>query len=212
MCEFESTYDAKKYTERQLRDTLEMLSVGFFPNTIDPTPDSFADVKKLNVAKLDAEYQARTNSLKRLNIVPTKYWETLRQTYLKEMEQVYQLSRASILGYENPARLRDVTFADACVNKYVAPLTDGGDSLLAVWLEVNEATRRRNASPDRIKAIFEREMNSPEKFEYARVEVMRFGWWNCANAFIDREDKYEENEKEFKKLFKRTRTISCDEP
>ena len=212
VCNYESTYDAKKYTAEQLKDTSMLLSLGYFPNTIDPVPDNYADIKKLNVATLDEEYLTRTNELKQLNTVKTKYWETLRQRHLKEIEQVYQLSRASILGYENPSRLRDVAFADVCVSKYIAPLTDGGDSLLALWLEVNEVMRSKNSSPDRIKTIYEREFNSPEKFQYARVTVMQFGWWNCVNGLIDRDDKYEENEREFRKLFKRTRTIECDEP
>jgi hypothetical protein len=212
LCEFEGTYDSKKYTPAQLRDTWKLLSLGYFPNTIDPTPDKYAGIKTLSVDTLNKEYQARTNALKRLNIIKTKYWVALRQRHLKELEQVFQLSRATILGYADPAKLREITFADACVNKYVNPLIAGGDSLIAIWREVNEETRKNNASPERIKSIFDSQFNSPEKFQYAQVEVMRFGWWNCANSFIDREDRYEENEREFRKLFNRTRTISCDQP
>ncbi len=211
-CLFESAYDAKKYTKAQLDDTVKLFHLDFFPNTINAVLFKYADIEKLNVATLDKEYEVRVNALKQLNIVKIKYWETLRQKQLKELEQVYQLSRATILGYANPARLRDITFADACVRKYASPLANGGDDLLAVWREVNEKIQEGHSAPERVKKEFEEELNSPEKFQYAQVEVMTFGWWNCANALIDREDSPEKNEREFKKLFKRTRTVECDEP
>ncbi len=212
LCLFESAYDTKKYTEAQLKDTVKLFHLDFFPNTINAVLFNYADIEKLNVATLDKEYEARVKALKRLNIVKAKYWEMLQRKQLKELEQVYQLSRATILGYANPGRLRDITFAAACVQKYVNPLINGGDDLLAVWREVNEKIREGHSIPEHVKKEFEEELNSPEKFQYAQVEVMGFGWWNCANALIDREDKSDENQKEFKKLFKKTRTVECDEP
>lgn len=212
LCLFEGTYDGKRHTETQLKDTTKLFYLDFFPNTIDPAPFKYADVEKLDVAKLDKEYETRVSALKRLNIVKTKYWESVRQKQLKELEQVYQLSRATILGFANPARLRDVTFAGACIQKYVPPLAGGGDELLAVWRAINEKSQKENIDPERVKREFEEELNSPEKFQYAQVDVMAFGWWNCANALIDREDKSAAHHKEFKKLFKRNRTVECDEP
>lgn len=211
-CAFESTYNAKKYTAKQLEDTRKLLYLNFFPNTIDPTPPKIGDIKNLRVETLDAEYKQRTDELKNLNIVKTAYWEALRKEHLHELEQVYQLSRASILGYENPARLKDVKFAGACVQKYAEPLIKGGGDLLAAWLMVNEDSRKRNASPERIKSIYEQEYNSPERMQYARNEVMTYGWWNCVNALINREQDGNRHEKEFRKLFVKTREIDCDEP
>jgi len=211
-CLFESAYDAKKYTKAQLEDTVKLFHLDFFPNTINAAPFKYADIEKLNVVTLDKEFEVRVNALKRLNIVKLKYWETRRQKQLKELEQVYQLSQVTILGYANPARLRDVMFADACVQKYASPLAKGGDDLLAVWREVNEKIQEGHSAPERVKKEFEEKLNSPEKFQYALVDVMAFGWWNCANALIDREDKPDENEREFKKLFERTKTVECDEP
>lgn len=211
-CLFESVYDAKKYTAAQLNDTRKLFHLDFFPNTIDPTPTKFQDIKKLRVETLDAEYKTRTDALNRLNIVKTAYWEALRQEQLKELAQVYQLSRASILGYENPARLKDVKFAGVCVTKYAEPLERGGDELLAAWQTVNEETRVNNGDPNRIKRIFDEQSASPEKFQYAQMEVMAFGWWNCVNSLIDRENNSDQAVKEFKKMFSKTKTIECDEP
>lgn len=212
LCEFESVYDSSKYSEVQLRDTLKLIHSDFFPNTVDPTPREFAGVKNLSVNALDKEYQSRTTALKQLKIVNSKYWEAVRQKYLKELEQVYQLSRATMLGYPDPSKLKEVKFAEACALKYANPLIEGGDELLETWRRNNEEHRKRNGNPERLRKIFEEQLASPDKFKYAQIEVMTFGWWNCANAFIDREDKSDVNEREFKKLFKTTRTVNCDEP
>ena len=211
-CLFESVYDAKKYTAAQLNDTKKLIIFEFFPNTIDPTPGDFGRIGALRVETLDAEYKMRTNALKRLNIVKTAYWEALRQKYLTELERVYQLSRASILGYKNPTRLKDVKFAGACVAKYAEPLENGGDELLAAWRSVNEETRKNNGDPNRIKRLFDEQSASPEKFRYAQMEVMSFGWWNCVNSLIDRENNSDQSVREFKKMFSKTKTIECDEP
>lgn len=57
-------------------------------------------------------------------------------------------------------------------------------------------------------------MASPDRLKFALVETMSFGWWNCANAAIEyAPDGFSEGiEAEFKKFFKTTKTISCDEP
>ncbi len=211
-CSFQSTYNAKKYTAAQLEDTRKLLFLAFFPNTIDPTPPKIADVKKLRVETLDTEYKQRINELNRLNIVKTAYWEALRQRHLKELREVYELSRASILGYQDAARLKEVKFAGACVEKYAEPLQMGGDDLLTTWRTLNEESRKRNASPEQVKARFDEEYNAPERMQYAQNEVMTYGWWNCVNALIDREPDYQQIEKEYKKLFIKTRQLECEEP
>ena len=115
-------------------------------------------------------------------------------------------------AYENPSVLRKFDFAETCVAKYANPLINSGDELLNVWREVNEASRRRNSAPERLKKRFDEQMKSAERLQYARMEVMTFGWWNCANEFIEYAEGYDEHEAEFRKLFIRVRELGCDEP
>lgn len=212
LCVFESTYDASKYSLAKLKNTLKLMTENFRLD-FDPTPQTFEGVKDLSVVALDREYNLKSGELKNLKIVNSKYFEALRQKKLKELEQTYKLKRITAQAFENPAKIREYTRAGSCVQTYANPLIKGGGDLLEIWLKVNEDSRKRNASPDRLKRIFEQQMNSPDKFEYARIEVMTFGWWNCANNFIEYENSSsDENEKEFKKLFRQTKTIGCDEP
>ncbi len=212
LCEFEGTYDAKKYTEAQLRNTLKLFAVGSFDIQTDATVWKYEEIKKLNVAALDKEYESKSTALKNLDIVKSAFWEAMRVRKLKEIKQVYELSRITMLAYDEPAKLKEAAFAKTCVVKFTNPLINGGDELLAIWRAVNEDSRCNNSDPERIKKIFEAEYDSPDKHKYARVEVMSFGFWNCVNVFIENENYDGTHNEEFKKLFKRTKTITCDEP
>lgn len=212
LCELEGVYDAKKYTETELRNTLKLSSTADFELLTAVTPYEYADIKALSLEKLDDEYAAKSAALKNLDIVDSPFFEAQRHKKLKELEQLYRLKRATVQAYENPSVLRDFAAAPACVDRYAAPLVAGGDRLLEIWLAVNEDARRRNASPENIKRIYEQQRAAPDKLKYARMEVMRFGWWNCANQSIEYVENHDEAAAEFKKLFKTVKTIGCDEP
>jgi hypothetical protein len=212
LCQFESVYDAKKYTEKQLKNTRKLFSIGGFNIDTDATVWKFEEISKLNVNALDEEYKRKTSELKTLDIVKTPYFEDLRQKTLKEMEQSYRAKRITIEAYKNPKVLAGYKFADVCVQKYAAPLINGGDDLLKIWLTVNEESRAKNGSPENVKMIFDEQMKSPDNLKFARVEVMSFGWWNCVNEFTEYVEHDGKAQTEFKKLFRRNRTIECDEP
>lgn len=212
LCEFEGAYDARKFSEARLRNTLKLFAPGEFRINTNATVWKFEDIAKLDVGALDREYAQTTAALKNLRIVAAPYFENLRRQKLKEIEQVYALSRATMLAYKNPSVINEYARAGACAAKFAAPLKNGGEDLLNIWRVVNEDSRSKNSSPERLKAVFEEQMNSPDREKHARVEVMSFGWWNCANESIEYVEYDGAQEKEFKKLFARVKTISCDEP
>jgi hypothetical protein len=211
LCAFQGTYDAKKYTEAQLRNTLKLFAVGSFDIETDATVWKYEEIKNLSVAALDKEYAAKSTALKKLEIVKSAYWERLREFKLKELKEVYELSRLTMLAYREPEKLKEAAFAESCVVKYANALINGDEELLAAWEAVNEDSRRNNGDPERVKKIFEAERDSPDRYKFARVEVMSFGFWNCANALIEREEYDGTQGEEFKKLFKQTKTVACDE-
>jgi hypothetical protein len=211
LCEFEGTYDTRKYTAAQLKYTRRLLRPDFSLQT-EATPWEISGVKSLDVAALDKEYAAKTAELKNLNIVKTPFWESLKQKHLEELEQVYRLKRTTMAAFQKPVVLREYKGVEACLKNFGEPLIAGGESLLTAWRKVNEESRRRNSDPNRLMRIFNEQMKSPDKMRYAQLEVMTFGWWNCANNSVARVAYDESLEKEFRKLLTRVRTISCDEP
>lgn len=212
-CEFSGTYNSKKYTAEQLRNTIKLLPPSEFGLSVNATVWRFEEIAALDLAELDRQYENVTAGLRSLKIVKSAYWEAVRQKKLREIEQVYRLSRVTMQAYTNPGILRDYAGAKECQAKFADPLIFGGDKLLRVWRIVNEDSRSKNADPDRLRRIFDDQYASPDRLKFARVEVMSFGWWNCANNSIDYDQpEGEEREREFRKLFIRARTIRCDEP
>ncbi len=212
LCEFEGTYDSTKYTKEQLLDTQKLLSsVGSLSLAYDPTPRNFDGIEKLSLTELEAEYKAKLKEFQSLKLVQGEIWEELRQNKIKELNQLYALSKVTVKGYKNPASLREFKVAEPCADFYAQPLIDGGEYLLTTWKKVNMDSRSRNGSPQRLERIFNQQNSSPDRFKFAQIEVMTFGWWNCANGMryhLKSEVKYEEN---FNKLFTNVKTI-CDEP
>jgi hypothetical protein len=212
LCEYHGTYNAKKYTQAQLRNTNRLWNGLGFSLEAPATVFTLADLPTLSVAKLDREYKAKSAELAALNIVKTPYWERLRAAKMAELKQVYELSRLTIMGHTNPSVLNQLNGSESCKTKYAAPLNAGGDALLRAWLMVNEDSRAKNSDPDRLKRIFDEQYASPDRMKYALIEVMTFGWWNCANDAIRYVEYDGSQEREFKKLFVRVKEVDCDEP
>jgi hypothetical protein len=211
-CEYRGTYNAKRYTLAQLRNTEKLLGRGIYSIQTSATVFDPADLPKLDLSELEREYATKVAELNGLDIVKVPYWQELRKQTLAEMKQVYELSRVTIPGHSNPEMLNRITWADSCKTKYAVPLIAGGDFLLSTWRAVNEKSRANNGDPDRVRRIFDERYASPDRMKFALVEVMTFGWWNCANQFINYVETEGTQEREFKKLFTRVRTTRCDEP
>lgn len=211
LCSYQGTYNSKKYTAQQLKNTHDLTVPGAYGITSEATVFTPADIPKLSVSALEMEYRDKRSRLAGLDIVRTPYWEGMRQKKLAEMKQVYELSLVSIKAYRTPGSLNDLVWAQNCKAKYAGPLIAGGDDLLKAWLAVNLESRRKNSDPERLNRTFNEQNASPMRYEHARVEVMTFGWWNCANEFINYVDYDGASEREFNKLFLRVKT-RCDEP
>jgi len=214
LCEYRGTYNAKKYTPEQLQNTMKLFAVPGFDISTDATVFKYKDIAKLSLAKLEEEYKSKTSALTNLDIVQSPYFEGQRQSKLREMQQKYMLSRMTIRAWGDPAAAFAEKFpgAEQCYTKFAGPITRGGPDLLAAWRRVNEESQAKNGDPARVSREFEEQYASADKMKYALVEVMDFGWWNCANHTIDYITYDGTQEKQFKKLFIRVKTISCDEP
>ncbi len=211
LCDFSGTYNSKKYTPRPLADTLKLWQD--YGAVMDASATVFTpdDLPKLSVEKLDAEYKRKAAQISALQIVATPYWDTQRRAKLSELKQVYELSRVTIRGHTDPRALMEAAGVEECKTKYAAPLVAGGDALLTAWRLVNEDSRRNNSDPERLRRLYEAQLASADRMKYALVEVMTFGWWNCANQSIKYVEYDGTQEREFEKLFVRVRR-HCDEP
>ncbi|MBX3288763.1 MAG: hypothetical protein KF855_05395 [Acidobacteria bacterium] len=213
MCEMSGQYDPSKYTEEQLRNTLALFGPDEISLSARATVWNFSEIESLDVAKLDSDHKQMRERIATMPIVNSPYWENARKAKLRELDQVYALSRATMQAYTKPAVLRDYDRSPKCKADYGEPIVAGGDSLIAAWRKVNEASQSRNVDPERLKQRFETQLASPERLQFALVETMAFGWWNCANQDIEYDEDAQNGKHSdaFTKLFTNVKSV-CDEP
>ncbi|MGD9562659.1 MAG: hypothetical protein AB7F88_11190 [Pyrinomonadaceae bacterium] len=213
LCDISGVYDSKKYTETQLRNTLTLFGPAGVRIDFNATVWKHEDIAKLDIAELDREYERKSTMLRELDIVKTPFFEKLRDDTLKEMRQVYELSRVTARAYTQPESIKEYPRAESCKLKYGGPIIAGGEDLADAWRQVNLASQKVNGSPQFLQERFDRQNASPDRLKFALVETMAFGWWNCVNETLERRDaaRLGDAEKEFRKLFTRVKEI-CDEP
>lgn len=211
-CEMSGTYNAKKVAKERLADTVKLMtqysSAGLNAPTTVFKP---ADLPSLSVAALDAEYKQKRAEIASLKVLATPYWTKQQQEKLRELDQYYALSRVTIRGHKEPRALLEFPGAELCKTKYAQPLIAGGDALLNAWRTLTGEQAKKNADPARIRREYEAQLASSDRMKFALVEVMTFGWWNCANESIDYVQYDETQEREFEKQFTNIRR-DCDEP
>jgi hypothetical protein len=210
LCAYESKYNSRIYTEKQLRNCLEMINGSYF--TIDHIPSVFRpiDIEELILDTLDNEFNKKVRKLKNLDLPNSTYWKELQSCILTELEQVYSLSRIAYLGYKDPRNLKQWNYQDPCLKKHSDALINGGDSLLKDWFELTTEHVKINSNPEKVWQTYHNQRSSKDSLDYAKVDVTTFGWWNCANKYIQRCQTHDT--KEFLKLFVKTKIINCDEP
>ncbi len=215
LCEYSGTYDGKKFNEVKLKNTHRLLfGQDLRLDSVGATVWKYEDIAKLDVASLDVKYKDLIDELEHFEYVSTPFTDSVLTARLKETRQLYQLIRTTMAAYADPAVIRKYKGAEACKLNYGEPMIAGGETLIAAWKRVNLESQSKNGDPGRLQRRWDEENASPDRLKFALVETMSFGWWNCANQEIKYADEKlgSRADKEFKKLFIRTRTIRCDEP
>ena len=215
LCEYSATYDGKKFNEVKLKNTHRLLfGQNLRLDSVGATVWNYEDIAKLDVASLDIKYKGLIDELEHFEYVSTPFTDSVLASRLKETRQLYHLIRTTMAAYADPAVIRKYQGAEACKLNYGEPMIAGGETLIAAWKRVNLESQSKNGDPARLQKRWNEENASPDRLKFALVETMSFGWWNCANQEIKYADETfgSRADKEFKKLFIRTRTIRCDEP
>lgn len=215
LCEYSGTYNSKKFNDVKLKNTHRLLfGQDLRLDSVGATVWKYEDIAKLDVASLDTKYNDLIDELEHFEHVSTPFTDSVLAARLKETRQLHQLIRTTMTAYTDPAVIRKYQAAAACKLNYGEPIISGGESLIAAWKKVNLESQSKNGDPGRLQKRWDEENASPDRLKFALVETMSFGWWNCANQEIKYADESFGSlaDKEFKKLFIRTRTIRCDEP
>lgn len=216
LCDYVGWYDPKKITEAQIEGALS-LWLGTHTSISSPmvfTRESLLKFREETpdfLEKINLEYKESKKHLETLPLPDNKYWRRVRKTDLRTTEEVFDMYRTEAMALTNPAALKTSKFSKKC-EKFVTALNSDDAALLKIWEDYVEIQAKKNSDPERILAEFQEESNSPDFRDYAVVDLITFGWGNCANAQIDRAERDLEMIKEFEKLFTKVETVYCEEP
>jgi hypothetical protein len=209
LCTVTALYDVSKYSELELRGTLELILFGGW-KTSTVVFDK-GGLERLSVGKLDNEYVKKKEFLDSLQTVNVPFWKEFKQLRMKELEEQYKLRRIDVKAYTNPQILLLSDYGEDCL-QYAKALNESDNSkVLAVWHELHEKQKLENLSPDRLEKEFQSQYHSKDSLIYAKLDLMESGWHNCANKKIVHVSITEETEKKFEELFESVVNRDCDE-
>lgn len=212
LCQNKGTYLTKQYSEAQLKDTYTLWSASSLLST-SATVFKPQDIGQLdqNTTKLEKEYADKRKQLEQLNPIQTPYWVKLKKARLQELDEDYQLRKLTLEANRNPSVLLNSKYAEGCRKYAEALASTDSTQILETWKAMAEEQKKNNGSPEQYMKIFYNKYNSSDKLDYAKVEIMTFGWWNCCNMQLNRVSQDMAMEVEFNKLFTNVQS-QCDEP
>lgn len=211
LCENTGTYNPKKYSAVQLKNTYDLwFTFSGIALETNSNAHSIEDIGKLDVHKLMSEYIDK-KALYNRQIVSTPFWNKLKAEKLQELEDEYELKKISIEAYSNPSVLLNNKYSKYCAEYAQVLSSNDTIELLKSWRNLIERQKSKNGAPEIFMEKYNEKYNSKDRLICAKIELMTYGWWNCGISQIKRINNDGTMEKEFNKLFIHTET-ECDEP
>ncbi len=210
LCDCKGTYDSTKYSQTKIQNTFDYL---WFMPSIETSATAWRleEIDSLSTAPLIQECNEKISTLKSLDLPNDTFWLDMRNQIIRYFMETCKIRELTILAYSDPNTLNRVSLDSNKCDVYREGLIEGGEKLLNAWTKMNEIQKSKNADPNHIQMQFENEYYSDKPLEYARLRVMMFGWWNCANHNSFHIDTTINFEKEFTRLFEKTE-CECMEP
>lgn len=216
LCENKGRFNPDKYSIKELEDTYRLwFRMG---GALLSTPSVFNlnDLRKVRtdkdqiLAKLDKDFALQKKVLANLKVVRDPYWENIKTRKLQELMDEYEFRKVKIQAFSNPSILLHHKFSKNCGN-FAKALYSDGPEMIEEWRTLRESMSKRNSDPHRIMNEFEEHLNSSDQKDYAIVDLITFGWGNCANDGLKKTENDEKMYKKFNSLFIKIDS-ECDEP
>ena len=211
-CEYTGNYNPQTYSLDLIQNTYKLWS-SYAGSVLENGRSVFkpSDIVKLDLKALTAEYTEKKTQLEKLTVIDATFWNTLKKQSLQQLEDEYELDKIEIQAFDNPAVLLNNRFSKSC-ERFVTALNSTDTSvLLSTWKSFCEELKTKNGSPESYMARFYEKYNSPEKLVYAKIDLITFGWGNCANDSAFHVVNDGSAEQAFEKLFSNVKR-ECEEP
>lgn len=216
LCENKGQYDADKYSQEEIEGTYKLWFEYSSLSLSKPSvfkPETLQEVRRDKdkiLAKLDKDFAEKKKALESLKIVNDPYWQNIKDQKIQELVLEYEFDKTEIMAFSDPSVLLNSKFSKNCEN-FVRALNSDEDVMIEEWRKLRIQMSKKNSNPEKIMDEFENNLHAQNKNEYAMVDLITFGWGNCANNSIKRVEYDEKMTKAFNSLFIKIDS-QCDEP
>lgn len=216
LCNNKGLYDARKYSREEIEGTYK-LWVQYSSLLLNKPsvfrPETLQEVRRDKdkiLAKLEKDFAEKKKALEDLKVVNDPYWQNIKAQKIQELIQEYEFDKTEILAFSDPSVLLNSKFSKNCEN-FVRALNSDEDVMIDEWRKLRIQMSKKNGSPEKVMDEFENNLHAQNRNEYAIVDLITFGWGNCANNSIKRIEHDEKMNKAFYALFIKI-DEECDEP
>lgn len=136
------------------------------------------DTAYLSVKNIRFECGNFLKELDQMEYPKGEYWSKIKKARDENLKEQCLLREKAVIALTNPKALKGTPYSKDC-SRYITALEKGGKTLLELWKEIHEKEVADALDPNPIIQSFEKNWNSPDKELWARIEVLRYGWWNC---------------------------------
>jgi hypothetical protein len=213
-CRHTGWYKKGLYREKQLRNTQALEQATYLETDVSirqPAQYTEAHIYQLDQL-LTQEYHAASRKLRAADVLPTPYWQEVKRHRLLELAEQYQLKKLVVAAYFTPDVLLRTPYPEPCRAFAAALASPDTAVVLQAWRRLVEAQKQNNGAPESLEETYQRQYDSPDRLAYAKIELLTYGWWNCANGQQKEAAFFENNSQhqEFNKLFSKVDS-DCDD-
>lgn len=213
LCDNRGYYDISKYSREEIEGVYKLWFE--LNGSLLDTPSVFNlnDLQEIRrdkdkiLAKLDKDFAEKKALLQNLKVANTLYWQNIKKLKYEELIQRYEMEKLQILAYSDPS----VLLKSNICKVFSKALNSDDEQMVKEWRNLREQMSKQNADPERIMTDFNNHLNSPDRRDYAIIDLITFGWGNCANDKIPSPPHDEKMNNEFNSLFIKVDS-DCDEP
>lgn len=216
LCENKGYFDGSKYTKEELEGTYKLyFQLGsVMLSTLQVFRlEALQQVRRDKtqiLEKLDKDFAEKKNLIENLKIVNIPYWQNIKKQTYESLLKEYEMRKTEVIAFSDPSILLNKKYSKNC-DRFVKALNSNETEMVEEWRKLREEMSKKNSDPQRIMNEFESRLNSVEKKDYAILDLVVFGWGNCANDEISGPFHDEKMIKEFNSLFIKIDS-DCDEP
>lgn len=198
-CTYKGFYDSQKYTEKQLKDTYELINGVYF---------NYSEKRE----EMEKSYAEIKSKLANLSIVNESFFKSLLDSTHLYLDKTYEAKLIQLVAKDDPVVLLRIYQEDADIKLYSEALAEGKTKLLAAYEYLTKKQMEKNGYPERLWDNYQFNIAQVNKYELAFDYVLVYGWWNAVNHRLPHISYDGRQFAAFEKLFTKLETLDCDEP